>query len=116
MITHLNIWLRNAERSDLRRKRGQDGVDRRRDCATITGVEQKLGNESHHDDVALAPDLPKSRLQVGHLIAVNDLRGLHGWPRGHIQSGHVSTNIGIADDRKHTMRRHRDVPPSDDES
>ena len=72
------------------------GVDR----AAVTIGEKRLGNASEDADVGLDPDLQQSLVDGGHPEVVDDLGILHHLARCNVESGHISSNVGIADDRK----------------
>ena len=80
----------------------ENWIDRRKDGAAIATAEKELGDGSQDQDGALGSDGIQRGIEGGHHGAVDDLRGLHGLSRGHVESSHITANISITNDGVHS--------------
>ena len=103
-MANLKAGSKSAEPAELVGKRWQDRIDRGEYGATISAAEEKLGDRGQDQHGGFGPDGVQRGIKAGHQGAVDDLGGLHNLPRGHVQSGHVTTNICITNNGVHLLK------------
>ena len=96
LVFHLNVWTRSWEAWQRSIKAVQDWVDRGEDGPTISTGDEQLSHGGHDEDVGLGPDLGQDGVDGTDAEVVEDLSGLHSLTGGHVQAGHIPTDIGVA--------------------
>ena len=76
-------------------------VDRGEDGSTITAGNKGFGDRGEDADVGLGPDLLQSLIDWTQPEVVDDLGILHSLTRSDVESSHIPSNVGVADDGDH---------------
>ena len=103
---YLKIRSESAVTTDLGNEGSQHRVDRGHDGAGEPVGDDELGQRGHNEDGGLRLHLLQRGVESRRMNAVDNLSCLHGLTRRNIQSSHVASDIGIANDRKELSGRH----------
>ena len=106
ILSNLQVWPIGTEVGQLGDEGGQDGVNWRKDRSTISTGQKKIGQTRDDQDGGLGPDVGEGGLEVGLGQALDDLCGLHWWPWGDIEPGHVASDICVTHNREKRVRWH----------
>ena len=99
-VPNLDSWMSLAENRQRREERGERRVNRGEDGAAVTSWQKQVGNCCNDANRGLGPHLAQGLLNGGHPKVVDDLGSLHHLAWSDVEAGHITSNVGIADDRK----------------
>ena len=102
---NLKIRVSNAEAAQGRVDGGQDWVHGGVDGATKAIGKERLSQRRKNADRGLHANLTQDGLEGPDTGEVDDLGSLHHLPGSHIQAGHITPDIGIANNRDHPGHR-----------
>ena len=77
---------------------GQNGIDRCKDGATVAVGHDGLSDGRDDADGGLDPDLLESLIEWSQPKEIDDLGSFHGFSGGDVETGPISSNIGVPDD------------------
>ena len=103
---YLKIRPESAVATDLGNEGSQHRVDRGHDGAGEPVGDDELGQRCHNEDGGLRLHLLQRGVESRRMNAVDNLSCLHSLTRRDVEPGHITTDIGIANNRKELSGRH----------